>query len=91
MRVTLLFFFTYYSLRARLLQIPGQQHGSGQGGQRRGLAAQDARAKAHRHGTCGLGGGGLLDREAALTAGDDGDALILPGCSTSRRGAPPPS
>ena len=75
MRVTLLFVFTYYGLR--LLQIPGQQHGGGQGGQRRGLAAQDARAKAHRHGTCGLGGSGLLDREAALTAGDDGDALIL--------------
>ena len=44
MRVTLLFFFTYYSLRARLLQIPGQQHGGSQGGQRGGLAAQDAGA-----------------------------------------------
>ena len=44
--MTLLFFFTYYSLRAQLFQIPGQQHGGGQGGQRRGLAAQDARAKA---------------------------------------------
>ena len=42
MRVTLRFVFTYYGLR--LLQIPGQQHGSGQGGQRRGLAAQDAGA-----------------------------------------------
>ena len=89
MRVTLLFVFTYYGLR--LLQIPGQQHGSGQGGQRRGLAAQDARAKAHVTAPAALAAAASSTEKPPSLPVMMAMRLYCPGCSTSRRGAPPPS
>ena len=61
-----------------LLQIPRQDHNGGEHRQRGGLAAEDAGAKAHRF--CpGLGGHfGLLGGKAALGAGHDGKAQLLP-------------
>ena len=61
-----------------LLQIPRQGHDGGEHRQRGGLAAEDTGAKAHRF--CpGLSGHfGLLGGKAALGAGHDGKAQLLP-------------
>ena len=80
----------------RSFQIAGQGHHGGEHGQRRGLAPQDAGAKANRFGS-GFGGHfGFLGGKAALGSGDNGDLPLLPSAgaasaSSWRTGAPPHS
>lgn len=79
-----------------LLQIPRQGHDGGEHRQRGGLAAEDAGAKTHRFCPGARGHFGLLGGKAALGAGHDGKAQLLPvgGLCISQQlaqGAPPHS